>query len=56
MTEEQLNAFLLSVLAEKVYKGTLIIVKWKGDFNLGDGVTRFKTQVLALKNVRELNA
>ena len=56
VTEEQLNAFLLSVLAEKVYKGTLIIVKWKGDFNPGDGVTKFKTQVLALKNVRVLNA
>ena len=48
--------FLLSLLAEKLYKGTLVIVKWKDEYAVNAAVTDFKKKVLEVKNVHVFDA
>ena len=49
------SEFVLRALAEKIYQGTLVIVKWKGKYEANAAVTNLKSKVLEVKNVRVLD-
>ena len=49
------ETFLVRAISEKIYKNTLVVVTWEGDFEKDPLTKRFKEAVNALANVRVLD-
>ena len=47
-----METFLVRAISEKIYKNTLVVVTWEGDFEKDPLTKRFKEAVNALANVR----